>query len=775
MIVSVILDIKNNQCNKTFDYLVPECYLNVIKVGARVFVPFGSRRLLGIVVKINNESEFVGKLKPIIELLDFDPIIDEELLDLGNEISSKYFSFLIESYLMMLPQALKAKYHKYVEIIDIDAIPEHILAIFKNRDKAPIEDFNNCLKDILNLKSKGYLNISNDFKQKGNVKTKNVITLIDKSKAKRSNHLSIASYLEEIGGIIDESVLVNDMGYSKAVLKTMINNGVIALTKEEIYRDVYVRKVNNNVVTLNSEQQYAVDEISKSFNEYNQFLLHGVCGSGKTEVYLNLIEKVIADGKQAIMLVPEISLTPQMAQRFKARFKENVAIMHSRLSMGEKYDEWRRIRRREANIVVGARSALFVPMDNIGIIIMDEEQESSYIQDTNPKYDAHFVAQKRAIYHKCPFVMGSATPKVSTYYEALNGNIKLLELKERANKKEIATSKVVDMRSELLSGNKSVFSRELKQELISTIRRNEQAVLLINRRGYSTFVMCRSCGQEIKCPNCDVSLTYHKYNERLSCHYCGYNIHTPSICPSCESPYIRFVGDGTQKVEEELKNILPEARVIRMDSDTTGNKNGHDDIISKFQNHEADILLGTQVVAKGLDFPLVSLVGIVNADLGLKMPFYDAYEKTYNLIEQASGRAGRKDTDGKVIIQTYNPEHLVIESASKHNYKEFYLEELNNREISLNPPFSELINVVISSEDAQKAFKEALFIKQLIENKSTNSKVLGPVENYIFKMNNRFHFQITIKLKEHNSLEVLSYLNERYQAMKDVFIQITRM
>lgn len=773
MIVSVILDVKNRQCNKAFDYIVPKSLEDLIQIGCRVFVPFGNRKLMGFVVGICDENKSEYELKEIFELIDYEPILSEELINLGKELSEYYFSFLIEDYLMMIPNALKAEYKKFL-YKHCDDLPKEVLDIFKNRNKAPLIDFVNLQKNIDELIKEKKLSISIEFKEKLSIKTKKIVSLLDINKCSSKKQKDIALYLQETKIPVEEKYLTNDMGYSISILKTMERNGAITISDVEVYREVDVREVSNKRVVLNDEQQNAYNIISQSFNKFDQFLIHGVCGSGKTEIYMNLIEKVIENGKQAIMLVPEISLTPQMASRFKARFSDNVAIIHSGLSFGEKYDEWRRIKRKEANIVVGARSALFVPMDNIGIIIMDEEQEESYIQDSNPKYDSHFVALKRATYHQCPLVLGSATPSVLTYYNALNGDIKLITLNKRANNKPLPKSYIANMIYEFKGGNRSVFSKALKDSLNHTLKNNEQAVLLINRRGYSTFVMCRSCGMTINCPHCDVSLTYHSFNNQLICHYCGYRISNVASCPNCSSPYIRFVGDGTQKVEEEINKLYPEAKVIRMDSDTTSRKNGHTEIIKAFEEREADILLGTQVVAKGLDFPGVSLVGIVNADLGLKMPFYDSYEKTYNLLEQASGRAGRKDTDGRVIIQTYNPDEYPIKAACVHNYQMFYENEIKLRKAASNPPFMDYVNIVISSLNKEKAYNEALTIVDIIKNQVTNAKVLGPTENYIFKIRDRYNYQITVKIAKEDSLGILSYINERYQSIKDVFISITR-
>lgn len=773
MICSVILDIKNNQLNREFDYKIPDFFIDSITPGVRVLVPFGARKLRGFVVDVKDDNNDVSyKMKEVLEVLDVEPVISSELLKLGHELSEYYFSFLIENYLMMIPSSLKASYNKLVDFTNYDNSIDSINLIKKDRNLVYINEFKDYIKEINILKKKKLIDIIIDIKDKGKAKYQNMIHLLDITKAKTLKQQEILNYLSESNEDVELKLLTSDMGYSKSIIDTLIKNGALSLIKKEVYREGLYTKVDDKKIILNEEQENAYN-IIKSSKGFDEYLIKGVCGSGKTEIYLNLIENVINQGKTAIMLVPEISLTPQMASRFKARFNDLVSIMHSQLSEGERYDQWRLLKQKKTRIVVGPRSALFAPIDDIGIIIMDEEQSDSYIQDNNPRYDAHFVAKKRALYHNCPLVYGSATPLVKTNYEALNNKIKLITLNKRANQKPLPISYIVDMRQELIRGNRSVLSLSLKQELINTINRNEQAVLLINRRGYSTFVMCRSCGEEIKCPHCDVSLTYHKNSERLKCHYCGYQEFVPNICPKCKSPYIKYVGDGTQKIEEELHNILPEAIVIRMDSDSTTTKNSFDEIINKFSNHEADILLGTQVVAKGLDFPCVSLVGIVNADLGLKMPFYGAYEKTYGLLEQASGRAGRKDIDGCVIIQTYNPDNIAIKSAALHNYDMFYLNELETRKMALTPPFSNLIQVIVSSEDKNKAYLEIINVKKMILSQTT-AQVLGPVNYYIFKVKDRYQYELTIKLQDED-ISILNIINQRFQSLKDCYISIKRM
>lgn len=772
MIVRVIVDSKNQQCNKPFDYIVPPNFEDFIQVGSRVFVPFGSQKLAGFIIEVIEKTDYNKPLKPIIDLIDYEPVLSEELIELGKQMAAHYYSFLIEVYKMMLPKAMKTKYSKTVYFSNMEVLSEELKTELKGNNFASLERLEPFIKEIAKQRKLGNAIIDVAFEATCKPKYEKYVCLQDGTLAKTVKQKEIIKYLEESNGNAPIKFLVDDMGYSRSIITTLIKNGSLQIKEQEVYRDVDFIKAPNKVVTLNNYQKDAVEKIS--LDSFNIYLLFGVCGSGKTEIYLELIEKVIKR-KTALMLVPEISLTPQIVSRFKSRFGSEVAILHSQLSDGKRYDEWRRIKRGEAKIVIGPRSALLAPISNLGIIIMDEEQESSYVQDTNPKYDAHMGAQFRAKYNNIPLILGSATPSISSYYRALNGEIRLIEIPVRANGKPIANSTIVDMRQELKNGNRSVLSMHLQEALASTLANNEQAVLLINRRGYSTFVMCRSCGEEIKCPHCDVTLTYHKSNNTLMCHYCGYQIPSLRTCPKCKSPYIRYVGDGTQKAEEEIKRLFPEARVLRMDSDTTRRQGSYEEIISSFQKHEADVLLGTQVVAKGLDFPLVSLVGVLNADLGMKLPFYNAYEKTYDILEQASGRAGRKDIDGKVIVQTYSPENDIIKASATHSYKDFYKNEIARRSLANNPPFSTMIMLTISAKSSIDASNEALKISDIVKQRVA-CQILGPTKAFINKIRDRYYYQIILKLhQDADESETLDFLNQYYQNYKDIYLSITRM
>ena len=475
------------------------------------------------------------------------------------------------------------------------------------------------------------------------------------------------------------------------------------------------------------------------------------------------------------MLVPEISLTPQITAIFKGYFGDDVAILHSRLTVSEKYNAWKKILNKEVKIVVGARSAIFAPLSNLGIIIVDEEHENSYIQENNPKYNALEIASIRAKTHNCPLILGSATPNVNDYYKAINGEYILLNMPTRANNKELPKKTIVDMVLELKRGNKSVFSQTLKEKIMDTYNKKEQSILFLNRRGYSSFVMCRNCGEVIECPHCDVSLTYHASTNMLKCHHCGFGRPNVSSCPKCNSSRIRFVGSGTEKILEELNNMLPEARVLKMDMDTVSKTSDYEEIFSTFKNHEADILVGTQMITKGLDFADVTLVGVLNADLALHYPSYDATMTAYNLIEQVSGRAGRGEKSGEVIIQTYKPDHFVIKTAYNNDYDGFFKKEINNRKINNMPPFSSVIEIMVTSENATRAYEEAKNIIYALNSVKIDSEILGPAEALPFKLNDIFRFTVQVKAKEDIVIEKIKEIYPMYQNINDVDLKITRM
>lgn len=772
MIASVIVDIKAKQVNRSFDYLVPPHLENVIKVGYRVRVVFGKRVLVGFVVELKNTTTFKKSLKPISDLVDVYPVLNEEFIELAKFIASNNFSYYAVALQTMIPTALKIKYQK---VAKADIIPEELKNIFNGRkevivDNRPLDE----QKLIYEAYEKGLVELDTKFKKTRNEKMMEYIYVLDETiKPSSKQGQLLLDTLLEIGEPVPVNVLVEDSGFSKAVIKTLISIGIAGSYKKEVLPENEFIIADKLTHTLNESQQNCFDSVNLESND--TYLLHGVTGSGKTLVYIKWIEEVLKKGKEALMLVPEISLTPQITAIFKGYFGDDVAILHSRLTVSEKYNAWKKILNKEVKIVVGARSAIFAPLSNLGIIIVDEEHENSYIQENNPKYNALEIASIRAKTHNCPLILGSATPNVNDYYKAINGEYILLNMPTRANNKELPKKTIVDMVLELKRGNKSVFSQTLKEKIMDTYNKKEQSILFLNRRGYSSFVMCRNCGEVIECPHCDVSLTYHASTNMLKCHHCGFSRPNVSSCPKCNSSRIRFVGSGTEKILEELNNMLPEARVLKMDMDTVSKTSDYEEIFSTFKNHEADILVGTQMITKGLDFADVTLVGVLNADLALHYPSYDATMTAYNLIEQVSGRAGRGEKSGEVIIQTYKPDHFVIKTAYNNDYDGFFKKEINNRKINNMPPFSSVIEIMVTSENATRAYEEAKNIIYALNSVKIDSEILGPAEALPFKLNDIFRFTVQVKAKEDIVIEKIKEIYPMYQNINDVDLKITRM
>ena len=715
MVIGVLVELSNKNIDKVFDYLVPDEFVSLIKLGIRVEVPFGRQVLEGFVLEIK-ENDSTRELKYILGVKDVDVVLNEELMLLGKKMQEMTLSTLISCYQVMLPKALKVKQGRTINkkfdtfycLGDIDA---------------------SCLK--LNPSQEKILEM---------VRQKNKV---------------LRKYLVEI---------------SESSLKTLVKKGVLVEEKLEHYRLSYSGDVVEKK-KLTSDQERVVDEVS--LNRHDVYLLHGVTGSGKTEVYMELIEKVLDSGKTSIVLVPEISLTPQMVSRFQNRFGDKIAALHSALSDGEKYDEWRRIVRGEASIVIGARSAIFAPLNNIGLIIIDEEHSDSYKQsDTNPRYSAKDIAIMRGEYYNCPVIMGSATPSLDVMARASKGVYKLLSLPNRVNGKALPLVKIIDM-NEKIRNSQGHFSDDLVNSISEKLEKGEQVILFLNRRGYSSFVTCKNCGYTFKCPNCDISLTYHKSSNTLRCHYCGYGTKVYDTCPECKEKSVNDLGVGTQKIEEELSNLFPQARVLRMDFDTTSRKGAHEEMIQSFKNLEYDILLGTQIVAKGLDFANVTLVGVINADTSLNLPDFRSSENTFSLLSQVAGRSGRSEKTGEVIIQTFNPEHYAIQYAKKHDYLGFYNKEMEMRKILKYPPFYYLCYIKISGKDPNYIFGEANKIKRSLERNLLNTNILGPSQCSIFKVNNIYRYGIILKYKKEDKLvEILEKILEHYKSDSRIKIDI---
>ena len=705
MYVSVLTQIGVKAVDQTFFYHVPKLLENNIKIGVRVRILFGNMILDGFVLGISDNSSYDNsKIKDIINVIDEEPVLNKEMLLLGKYMSDNLLASLSSCYQVMLPKALKAE--------------------VKSNIKIKYDRYLHRIKSIEEIDR--YID---------NCKYESQINLLCKLK--------------------EGDILITKMSSS---INTIIKYGFASIIYEECKRYKYDGISNYKRVNLTDKQRLVSDTIISSFGKSDTFLLYGVTGSGKTEVYMDVIEKAINNGKSAIMLVPEIGLTPQIVGKFISRFGNVISVLHSKLSDSERYDEYRKITNGESKIVIGTRSAIFVPFNNIGVIIIDEEHTSSYKQDNNPRYSAINVAEWRSKYHNCPLVLGSATPSLESFAKAGNHVYKLLSLTERAGGSVLPNVNIVDMKEEVKKGN-FILSDILKNKIGEVLDRGEQAIILLNRRGYSSTISCRECGYVYKCPNCDITYTYHKSSNNLKCHYCGYSMVLPNKCSICGSDNLKDYGLGTEKLEETL-NSLYNARIVRMDVDTTSKKGQHQKIIDDFGEHKYDILIGTQMIAKGLDFPLVTLVGVVSIDSSLTSPDYRASENTFQLLSQVSGRAGRSESKGEVIIQTFNPDHYAITLAKNHDYIDFYKEEMKIRKMLKYSPYYYMVLVSITSKDYELGFKEANKIGSYIRNNiSSDSIVLGPTMANMFKVNNIYHYQIIIKYRKDDSLmKVLKFI-----------------
>lgn len=705
MYVSVLTQIGAKAVDQTFFYHVPKLLENNIKIGVRVRIPFGNMILDGFVLGISDNSSYDNsKIKDIINVIDKEPVLNKEMLLLGKYMSDNLLASLSSCYQVMLPKALKAE--------------------VKSNIKIKYDRYLHRIKSIEEIDR--YID---------NCKYESQINLLCKLK--------------------EGDILITKMSSS---INTIIKYGFASIIYEECKRYKYDGISNYKRVNLTDKQRLVSDTIISSFGKSDTFLLYGVTGSGKTEVYMDVIEKAINNGKSAIMLVPEIGLTPQIVGKFISRFGNVISVLHSKLSDSERYDEYRKITNGESKIVIGTRSAIFVPFTNIGVIIIDEEHTLSYKQDNNPRYSAINVAEWRSKYHNCPLVLGSATPSLESFAKAGNHVYKLLTLTERAGGSVLPNVNIVDMKEEVKKGN-FILSDMLKNKIGEVLDRGEQAIILLNRRGYSSTISCKECGYVYKCPNCDITYTYHKSSNNLKCHYCGYSMVLPNKCSICGSDNLKDYGLGTEKLEETL-NSLYKARIVRMDVDTTSKKGQHQKIIDDFGEHKYDILIGTQMIAKGLDFPLVTLVGVVSIDSSLTSPDYRASENTFQLLSQVSGRAGRSESKGEVIIQTFNPDHYAITLAKNHDYIDFYKEEMKIRKMLKYSPYYYMVLVSITSKDYELGFKEANKIGSYIRNNiSSDSIVLGPTMANMFKVNNIYHYQIIIKYRKDDSLmKVLKFI-----------------
>ncbi len=775
MITKILVDIKAKNVDKTYDYFIPRKYEEILEIGARVIVPFGNREVMGFCLEIAEDSEYQKPLKEIQSVLDMQSYLTPELISLAKEMQENSNSLLIQILETMLPTALKVVYRPKLWVVNTDVISETLKPVFEYSDEVLLDSIDQSFFPII----KKEIRLQN-IKQIYDIKPKNrslsfkYVKLTKKKPEKLSDKQNMV--IEVLKSKKDNQALqksiTSQLGITDSIIKTLEKNGYLITFYKEVYRDVNpIYKQEKKEITLNSEQQSAYDRIHDSFGENKTFLLHGVTGSGKTEIYIKAIKEVQKLDRSVIFLVPEISLTPMMMSRLKAEFNDDVAVLHSGLSILEKYDEWRRIVTGNAKIVVGARSACFAPVHNLGLIIVDECHETTYKQDNSPNYYAVDILKKRAEYNKAVLILGSATPNIESYARQSRGYYELLTLSNRAFQAQLPTVEVVDMKKEFIEGNTTNFSTKLKEEIQSRLDKSEQVILLINRRGHSNFVICRNCGQVFTCPNCDISLTYHEYTHSLKCHYCGHDEPLPKKCKKCGSEELRYMGTGTQKIEDELRNLYPSANIVRMDNDTTRKKNAHEKLLHEFET-KGDILLGTQMIAKGLDFPKVTLVGIIQADNNLYVSDFRASEKTFQLIMQVSGRAGRRDTEGKVVIQAFNPDHYAIRFAYKNDYLGFYNHEMNIRRLAKYAPYYYMIELKVLGPNIRDVFYNGIeIVKFLKRSLPENVIVLGPAIPIVRRINNRYNCEIMIKYRDMENINsILKEMMENHQNNENIIV-----
>lgn len=802
MYAQVIIDANHAEVDRVFDYRVPAQWEEAICVGLRVMVPFGQRNTKreGYVIALTETTEVpAGKIKEIVEILDEGrPILTPPILELAKWMKKEYFCTLNQCLQAVMPAGIRTKSVWYVELTEqtaelsekeqqvADVLTEQggaaplreLEQVFGNRTEYILR----CLqgKKVVRLRQKTTRSTYKEEKRYVSLTENEELLAEVKEKAEKDKRL--AGQLRVLSAISqEESISVEELKEKASVtdspIRTLLQKGILVEQRRQEKRDVFQLEdytpTQPFYPTPEQAQALALLREEEQKEGKRPILLHGVTGSGKTEIYMQLIEHVIMEGKQAIVLVPEISLTPQIMERFISRFGKQVSVTHSRLSLGERLDQWRKARDGEISIIIGPRSALFMPFSNLGVIVMDECHESSYISDVTPKYHTREVARKLSELTGALLVMGSATPDIDSYHRAVTGEFLLLQLKERTKGSRLPEVFVTDMRKELEDGNRSAFGLPLQQAIRENLEKGQQTMLFLNRRGYSTFVSCRKCGEVLTCPSCNVSYTYHASDKALVCHYCGKEVPVPKICPSCGSHYIRYFGTGTQKIEEETRRLFPEASVLRMDADTTTGKNGHARILELFGKGKADILIGTQMIAKGHDFPNVTLVGILAADLSLNLGTYQAAENCFQLITQAAGRAGRGELPGQVFIQTYQPENHAIRMAAAQDYEGFYQEEILLRQAMEYPPFSHIFSVLITGEMEQEVILAAQRLGAFMNHYAERAgcTVVGPAPAPLPKFRGEFRWQIFAKGTDAERLKAFALYTVE-QTKKDVSREI---
>lgn len=732
-IAEIIVDAAHSNIDRVFDYYIgSDC--EAANIGTRVLVPFNNRKIEGFIVRVKSSTDVpLNKMKSIIRVLDETPVLTKKQLDLALWMKDQYSCLLAHSLRVMIPAQIRGGKAKIKQI--------KYIGINFDKDKAA-----------------------------------EILASLTRSKKQKQ----IIEYLLDANSDVAISQINEELGNSQSSIKSLKEKELVIITEKRIFRRPMkaLDEKKDKQVSLSYSQKIALDTIVDNKSDNKKFLVHGVTGSGKTEVYMRLCSKMLNENKGVIILVPEISLTPQMVATFRARFTDS-AVLHSKLSVGERLDEWQRIRIGEARIVIGARSAVFAPVDNLGLIVIDEEHETSYKSETQPRYDAVEVAQYRCSQNDAILLLGSATPTVSRYYKAKLGEYHLLNLPKRVGDAMMPETHIVDMREEFKAKNMSIISRKLKEELEECIQKGEKAILFLNRRGYSTHVSCRDCGFVVKCEHCDVSMTYHMSDSKLRCHYCGMENSPPALCPECGSKYIKYFGGGTQKVVEEVQKLFKGIKVLRMDADTTSRKASHVEILKEFENEDAQVLVGTQMITKGLDFHDVTLVGVIAADTSLYASDYRAVERTFQLVAQVAGRSGRGQKSGSVVIQTYAPDNFAIIQAANHDYESFYNEEIKMRELMLYPPFAFFSRWVVTSEDEDAAQYETenLFKKMreyLEKNPEINSSVISmdAAPTQYVRIKGKYRYQLLIKYyMDENGQKAL----ERFSCLDNDAISLAHM
>lgn len=721
---NIIVNISHENLDRTFQYIIPSPLQSVVEIGSLVRIPFGkSNKIIeGYVLDTTDVAEYdVSKLKEIVDVVVDSKVNESRLIKLAEFIRNNYGSTMINALKIVLPvkKKIKEKNERTIELIISEEEAKEQLELFRKKGQ--------------------------------NARVRIMTELINDR-------------------MLDYSLVTSKLNISSATLRFLEDKGIIKIVEKRVYRNTVNGTVDSNRAVLNEEQQKIADDIKRDIiaDEPETYLIRGITGSGKTEIYMDVIDEVVANGRQAIVLIPEIALTYQTVMRFYKRYGDRVSTLHSKLSDGERYDQFVRAKNHEIDVMIGPRSALFTPFDNIGVIVIDEEHEGSYKSEKMPRYHAREVAAELARLNNAALILGSATPSVTSYYRAKRGQYKLYELDRRAKNAVLPDVKIVDLREEYKSGNKTMFSNALKEKMEDRLMKGEQIMLFLNRRGYSGFVSCRSCGEVVKCPHCDVSLSEHK-NGMLVCHYCGYETPFTKKCPKCSSTMIARMKTGTEQVEEAVKNMFPMANVLRMDADTTKTKDSYDRILSAFANKEADILIGTQMIVKGHDFPYVTLVGILLADMSLHVNDYRAAERTFQLITQAAGRAGRGDLKGDVVIQTYAPDDFSIVAASHQDYREFYEEEISFRQMLMYPPVGQMMLILCESENYASAVKCSDYLAKRVKSDiiigAEKVLVIGPCDASIVKIQDIYRRVIYVKALDYN---ILTKIKDHIEKMEEI-------